>query len=229
MNCKERVYPEWFIKELVSENDKIKAKNGSLKSTDTVKFKCSKNHLYTQKVFNHIKLSTNEHLQGCPICGNVNRGKNRLMNVSGKRTYPNWFIEELTHEEDKEKARNGTLMNKSAVTFTCEKGHVYEQKVNYHIKLSTGEQKHGCPICGKISRNKKFIKSISSKRTYPQWFIDELVNDVDKEKAKCGELSSKNEIEFICNGCRSKYKQKYIIILNYLLGKENMVALFVER
>ena len=36
--------------------------------------------------------------------------------MSGKtRTYPQWFIDELVNEEDKEKAINGNLLNKEAV------------------------------------------------------------------------------------------------------------------
>lgn len=32
----------------------------------------------------------------------------------------------------------------------CHNGHVYDQAVNNHIKLSTGEKKQGCPICSNI-------------------------------------------------------------------------------
>lgn len=70
-----------------------------------------------------------------------------IKTIYSKRIYPQLFINELINEEDKIKARNGILMNTSKIEFKCDKGHTYEQSVNSHIKLSTLERKHGCPIC----------------------------------------------------------------------------------
>ena len=103
-----------------------------------------------------------------------------------RRLYPEWFIDELVNEEDKEKARAGSLKSTEKVEFKCDKGHVYEQDVHNHIRLSTGERKQGCIICGRLNRIENRMKTISSKRVYPEWFIDEIVNEEDKENAKNG-------------------------------------------
>lgn len=61
---------------MVNEKDKINARDGSLKSTEEIEFKCDKGHIYEQIVYNHIKLSTGDRKKGCPICGKTNRVKN---------------------------------------------------------------------------------------------------------------------------------------------------------
>ena len=63
-----RVYPDWFIDDLVHDKDKLSALCGTLSSTNYVDFKCKYNHVYTQQVKNHIVLSRQERYKGCPIC-----------------------------------------------------------------------------------------------------------------------------------------------------------------
>ena len=41
-----RNYPEWFINELVDEEDKKRALSCELKSTDRIRFMCENNHIY---------------------------------------------------------------------------------------------------------------------------------------------------------------------------------------
>ena len=65
--------------------------------------------------------------------------------------YPQWFIDELVNEEDKEKARNGSLRSTDIVTFICEKGHVYKQKVCRHI------------IIGSITSLQSFMNNFEAK------------------------------------------------------------------
>ena len=50
---------------------------------------------------------------------------------------------------DKERARNGELSTNERISFKCEKGHIYDQEVKYHIILSSCKKNHGCPICKK--------------------------------------------------------------------------------
>ena len=63
-------YPQWFIDELVNEEDKERAMDGILTTSANVEFRCKNNHIYFQNVSNHIKLSANERKQGCPCCNN---------------------------------------------------------------------------------------------------------------------------------------------------------------
>ena len=66
--------------------------------------------------------------------------------ASIKRNYPEWFIDELVNEEDKERARLKLLSTKERVSFKCDKGEKhYTQIVGDHINLSNGSKKHGCP------------------------------------------------------------------------------------
>lgn len=147
MKYSERAYPKWFIDELVNEEDKEKARNGILKSTDRVKFKCSKDHLYDQRVCDHIRLSSGQRVNSCPDCGHLTRYRKRSETISKNRTYPQWFLDELVDNEDKEKAKNKELKLTDRVKLKCNKNHIYESLVHDHIKLSTGEKKHGCPLC----------------------------------------------------------------------------------
>ena len=204
-----RSYPEWFIDELVNEEDKEKARDGSLTCTSKIKFKCDKcGNVYEQVVGNHIKISTCERKQGCDVCGKKNIIENRMRTVSAKRSYPKWFVDELVNEEDKDKARDGSLMNTSKVEFRCDEcGNVYEQVVGNHIKISTCERKRGCPICGKLNRKNNKIKTISSKRVYPEWFINELVSDEDKERSRNGLLMNHSKVKFRCDECGNIYEQ----------------------
>lgn len=55
-----------------------------------------------------------------------------------KYEYPQWFIDDLLNEEDKEKAKKGVLFSNSKVKFRCNKGHIYTQIIHNHIHLPTG-------------------------------------------------------------------------------------------
>lgn len=124
-----------------------------------------------------------------------------------KRNYPDWFVNELAHEEDKEKARNGKLTSKDFVDFFCQTHGIYNQYIGSHIKLSTGEKVCGCPECSKLERAITQKKTYSEKRKeYPLWFISEISNNEDREKAINGTLSSGDKIEFNCP-IHGKYSQ----------------------
>lgn len=47
--CSKRVYPQWFIDELVNEECKERARNGELKTNERISFKCEKGHIYEQR------------------------------------------------------------------------------------------------------------------------------------------------------------------------------------
>ena len=62
-----RIYPPWFIEELVNEEDTGKAKSRILNSNDRVLFRCEKVHWYEQSVISHIELSTDKKKNRCSI------------------------------------------------------------------------------------------------------------------------------------------------------------------
>ena len=98
--------------------------------------------------------------------------------------YPEWFINELANEEDKERARDGSLSSGEKVNFICSIHGIYKRPVYYRIKISTGEKLRGCPKCSEIQRRESIDKTKRENRPeYPDWFIDELANERDKEKA----------------------------------------------
>lgn len=200
-------YPEWFIDSLVDDNDKEKARLGTLKSTDKVLFKCPNNHISLKFVHHKIDLKTGEPKRSCYYCRN-------------RKCYPQWFIDELVNEDDKEKARNGLLSSRDRVKFKCENGHIYEQLVYNHIKLSSFSRKKGCPIC-KLTKLCNSYKSYrQNKRMYPKWFIDELVNTDDKDMAIFGKLTSTDKVKFKCeNG--HVYEQLVYNHINISSGKRN--------
>ena len=94
-----------------------------------------------------------------------------------ERVYPEWFIDELVHEKCKERDRNGELKTNEPISFKCEKGHIYDQEVKYHIIISSCKKKRGCQIC---TKEKNRITKLTNKKDFPKWFINELVNENDK-------------------------------------------------
>ena len=106
-------YPQWFIDELVAEEDNEKAKNGLLLSKNRVKFKCKNGHEYEQVVSMHIR--NGKPLYGCKLCSRIENVKyleKQIEKLKEKRSYSQWFIDELINEEDKIRARNGSLTSK---------------------------------------------------------------------------------------------------------------------
>ena len=55
-----------------------------------------------------------------------------------------------------------------------------------------------------------------SEITYPKWFIDELVNEEDKEKARNGLLKSTYKFKFRFRNNHIEYEQK---VLHHIISK----------
>ena len=82
--------------------------------------------------------------------------------------------------------------------FKCKNGHEYEQVVSMHIR--NGKTLYGCKLCSRIENVKyleKQIEKLKEKRSYSQWFIDELINEEDKIRARNGSLTSKDKSWYI--------------------------------
>ena len=116
-----------------------------------MQFYCPIHGVYTQTVSDHISYKTGERKQGCPICGRVKSSNNRKeINRNKRPDYPQWFIDELAHEEDKWKAIQKELTWSDKVEFNCTHHGVYSQRIDAHLDTKTFTKKQGCPKCGVI-------------------------------------------------------------------------------
>ena len=57
-----------------------------------------------------------------------------------KKTFPDWFIDEIANDEDRKKASDNTLKINDKIEFICPIHGKYTQEVRVHIKKSTGEK-----------------------------------------------------------------------------------------
>lgn len=209
-NKRKLEYPDWFLSELSDSKEKENLLLGKYKGSDKLHFLCSEcSTIYTQSIANHITKDNNRK-QGCPVCAKKKRSEAHKLTSSKKRIiYPEWFIRELWYDEDKEKAILGILSTHTKVIFKCACGKPYEQQITNHIKLSTGERKSGsCSECSKNKISKSYREAIGTNKPYPEWFINELNNEEDKDKARTGELKSDDKVEFYCPVCKEIYTQR---------------------
>lgn len=207
-----RVYPDWFINELLLEEQKQKAINGTLSTKDMAVFSCPIHGPYAQIVNNHIV--NGKPKSGCPECSNT-----RL------RTFPEWFLKELTLPSDIDKAVAGVLKAHDKVTLSCPVHGDYQKEVKQIINSKGERLEFGCPSCnrskGSAVGNSKEArqKAVETRKAnpdyseqqranslkksalcvpFPQWFIDDLVYDEDKEKAKNRLLRAHDRVWFNC-------------------------------
>lgn len=190
--AKQRVYPEWFINELVYDEDRQKALNKTLRGDDIVTFRCSEGHIYSKKVEFRIKKD------GTPRCGCKQCHVESFKQYSKPSFhYPDWFINELVDEDDREFAKIGKLPLTKKVKIKCPIcSHEYLRYVRLEINIKTGERKRTCPKC------MLKIKEYNHKKhtlAYPQWFIDQIVDDSVKNKAKENTLLSNEIVTLRCD------------------------------
>lgn len=82
---------------------------------------------------------------GCLSKENIKKvSKNRIKTI---RNYPQWFIDDLYYDSDKERAKNKELKSTDKVWFNCSKHGKYLQSVYRHINLHTGKRISGCLKC----------------------------------------------------------------------------------
>jgi hypothetical protein len=209
-----RIYPEWFIKDLHLEEDKIRAKSNSLKYRDKVQFYCKDHGVYEQRVAEHIDSKTGNRKQGCPTCGKLKRIQTRIENQRLKRPdYPEWFIKELNNDADKQLAKDKILTWSDKVEFKCPIHGAYTQRIDAHMNTLTFTPKQGCPKCGRIKqKQERKLTQSKSRKEYPQWFIDELAHEEDKQRALNKTLTTSESIDFICpvHGVYNQYVGNHI-------------------
>lgn len=194
-----RHYEQWFIDMLAHEEDKEKARNNALLSIDKVDFICPKHGIFNTTV-GYITCSGKKTGVGCSECGKERQLENYSKTMHKKRPeYPQWFIDDIAKEEDKERARNREITKRDKILFHCKKHGDYLQLVTNHLKNVGTDGRFGCRKCAKEFVSEKIKKIRFDERPeYPEWFIDDLANEKDKQKAINKTLSSKDFVEFIC-------------------------------
>lgn len=90
-------FPQWFIDELVD-----KSLVGKINTHDYVDFICREHGVYTQQVGQHIRLSDNTRLSGCPSCSkslNIvgSKNENEIFDFIIKN-FPQYVIERHTRD-----------------------------------------------------------------------------------------------------------------------------------
>ena len=193
-----RKFSQRFIDALVKEEDKKKALDGSLKSSDRVDLICPNGHITSSLVCFRYNFTNNEIIE--PLCSICSRELSKENNrEKHKKEFPQWFIDSLLYEEDKEKARKGILCSEDPLYFKCPKGHITKGVLYNKIRVSDMTPKNTlCSICGMEEAQTKRKQTVNSKWVFPEWFIDELVNEEDKEKARSHTLSGTEEVELCC-------------------------------
>ena len=184
---------------LANEKDKELARNNALLSTDKVDFICPKHGIFNTTV-EYITRNGKKTGVGCPECGKERQLKKYSEVMHNKRPeYPQWFIDDIAREEDKERARNREITKRDKILFHCDKHGDYLQLVVNHLKKGCKDGQGGCKKCAD-ELMKNTIKEVRTRKRkeYPQWFIDDLANESDKQRAIDKTLSSRDFVEFVC-------------------------------
>lgn len=194
-------YPEWFIDDIADNSDKERARNRTLSTCESIGFICPIHGIYNQLVHNHIKITTGEHFKGCPKCAILKRAeKTREKKTLERPDYPKWFINELSKEEDRQRAEEKLLKYNEKVEFLCVEHGTYIQAVADHLDYKTGEKKQGCPKCGILKRVSSHKENMRKHRPeYPEWFINELNREEDRQRAISKHLTWSDKVEFKCS------------------------------
>ena len=131
-------------------------------------------------------------------------------------SYPQWFIDRLVNEEDKELARTNRLSSKHDVTIRCVHcDNVLARKVYNVVSKKTGEPTRPC-LCKECYKkwetdhldtmHENVQNTYRERRTtnIPQEVLDSL-SDKSREELLNGTLMRHHDAEFVCSKCQKKY------------------------
>ena len=149
---KVRVIPEWFIEQLVDEEDIKEAKEGTLSPSKKVRFRCKDcGYEVVTDLHSKVAVSTGEMRRGCYKCGKESAVKKRR---STRIDFPQWLIDSVYDDKDRERLKNKSITMTEKIKFKCERGHIYEMRINDRVVRTTGEENHGCYICNRYSSHR---------------------------------------------------------------------------
>lgn len=146
--------PEWF-KPGVDDKTLKRIEDGSIRANDKIEWKClTCGTVSVKRLKDIICISTGEPRDRARKCKGCRVSK-REVSLNRERVgfYPEWLVEEVQTEEDKEWVRRGGPSSYYA-TFMCPIHGEYKQMLYHHIDIKTGERKHGCSKCATSNRNK---------------------------------------------------------------------------
>lgn len=125
---KENPFTQDFIEALANSSDKERARQGTILSTERLKFICPTHGEYIQLVSQW--LSCGYH---CQECGKEKNARTSSAAKRNKNPFTDKFINELT-PEFREKALSGELRVRDLAEFVCPIHGVYKQVVYYHLE-----------------------------------------------------------------------------------------------
>ena len=145
------------------------------------------------------------------------------------KSFPEWFIDLLAREEDKERARKAEITVTEKLPFFCCKHGIYYKMVGHVIKLSTQEQLGGCQKCGRESSVRKKRESrkeehiviplkegnINNINYLTSKFEDEIYNTLLKYLDSKDIIRNQRELDFyipkhkIAIECNGSYYHRY--------------------
>lgn len=138
--------------------------------------------------------------------------------VRKSKSYPEWFIDLLVNDSDKQLALMNKLTSKTKVLIKCEKcGTPLERLVYNVVSKSTGEKVRPCMCKACYSewsdthlidaREKLKENRIASRKNkvIPKEVFDSL-DETDRQKLKDGLLDHHKEATFVCSKCGKTYK-----------------------
>lgn len=131
-------------------------------------------------------------------------------------SYPQWFIDRLVNEEDKELARTNRLSSKHDVMIRCAHcDNVLARKVYNVVSKKTGEPTRPC-LCKECynkwetdhldTMHENVQNTYRERRTtnIPQEVLDSL-SEKSREELLSGTLMRHHNAEFVCSKCQKKY------------------------
>lgn len=75
--------------------------------------------------------------------------KNHVESQKVRPQFPQWFIDDLAFDSDKERARRREIVSTEILSFVCPVHGIYNQIVNNRIRIHSGSHVYGCPLCSK--------------------------------------------------------------------------------
>lgn len=135
-------------------------------------------------------------------------------------SYPQWFIDRLVDESDKQLARDNRLSSKHKVRIRCQFcDNVLERNVYNVVSKKTGEQVRPCMCKDCYSKWEKEHLEVMHKNvgdTYkerrttnvPQEVLESLSDD-SKVRLLSGTLMRRDEAEFVCKQCHTVYSARF--------------------
>ena len=187
------IIKEWLIDELVSEEDKQRAREGKLKTSEKLEFRCDKHGNYYQRLGDKVDSVSGNKKRGCPRCA---KEKSAIKSRSS-HVFPDWFLGKMT-AESRERILSLSVKTGEELTFVCSRHGEFSRKYG-HWCLHLTDEREICPRCAKVIGSNVSREARKIDKPYPNWFVNMLYEDSDKELAQKGKLETHQKCKFVCS------------------------------